>query len=125
MKELSHTDSRNIREVICAQLRALSMLDGDQALKRLTPERRTGTGQRFLQSISNVFPQLAQVWKAQFGDIRLHEGQYAQWVRITAHDRTTLEAVFLLARQEDGTWLIDRCVCRTPEQQSSVQQLAN
>ncbi len=124
MKELSHHDSRSIREVICAQLRALSMLDGDQALERLTPERRTGTGQRFLQSISNVFPQLAQVWKAQFGEIRQHEGQYAQIVRITAHDRSMLEAVFLVARQEDGSWLIDRCVCRTPPN-VAVAQLAN
>lgn len=118
MDELNPQDQQGIREVIRQQLRALSRQDGDGALARLTRSRRRGTGRHFLECITRVYPQLAQAWKTEFGDPAgiTDKGLIAQPVKVTAWDRTTLKAVYLLARQQDGSFLIDGCVCSgTPD----------
>lgn len=116
MTELNGIDQDSIRKVILEQLEALTSLDGERALQRLTRARRRGTGPHFLKSIANAYPQLAQVWRAEFGEVREVDGRIAQHVRVTAWDHSTLDAVYLVERQGDGTWLIDGCVCRPDEQ---------
>lgn len=115
MTELNYTEDRMIQKVIWEQLRALSSLDGDRALQRLTQARRSGGGPRFLRSIANAYPQLVRAWKAQFGELQAVDGAYAMPVRVTAWDQTTIEVIYLVERQRDGTWLIDGCVCRPEE----------
>lgn len=120
MTELNHTEDRQIQNVIREQLRDLSNLDGDRALLRLTRARRRGTGPHFLRSIANAYPQLARAWKVQFGELQEVDGRHAMPVRVTAWDHSTLEAIYLVERQRDGTWLIDGCVCKPPPEAKPV-----
>lgn len=115
MRKLTRADQQNIRQVIRDQLHALSQLDGERALRKLTLERRTGDGRRFLTSIANEFPQLTQAWTAEFGPTGTVDDVWAQPVRVTAWNRSHVDALFLLRQAQDGTWLIDGCVCRPPE----------
>jgi hypothetical protein len=122
MRYLNGDDQRQIRRVICEQLRDLSRLDGDRALGKMTPARRRGDGRAFLASITHVFPQLAQAWQAEFGDLGTVDGVPAQPVRVTAWNGSEIEAIYLLEQGQDGNWLIDRCVCRSS---SDVRALMN
>ncbi|MDQ3266879.1 MAG: DUF4864 domain-containing protein [Myxococcota bacterium] len=118
MVDLSLSDQTRICNVITDQLKALSRLDGDAAWSVLTPQKqRQGSGAEFLRSLALAFPQLVQAAKMQFGSVRPHDVGFAQHVRVYAHDQTHVDAVYLLRRQEDGSFLIEGCILRPHAQQ--------
>lgn len=111
MLTIHPAEQSGIQDVIREQLDAIARMDGERALAQMTPRRRRGSGSDFLTTISHAFPALARAWKAQFGAPGRYGKLLAQPVRVTAYDHSTLDAVFLVAQQSDGTWLIDGCVC--------------
>lgn len=126
MVDLSLSDENRIRDIIAQQLRSLSSLDGEAALKALTPEkRRQGTGAEFLRSLAHAYPQLVQVWRMEFGALRAHPRGFAQHVRVLAHDRSHLDAVYLVQRQEDGSFLIEGCMLRRRATAAEAAALPN
>ena len=110
--ELTHRDETQIRSIISEQLDALRTHDPERALACATPKRRRhGTPGHFMETIARTFPQLIHVERALFGEIRWVEDYAAQPVQVICSDGSSTQAVYLLAQQPDGTWLIDGCVC--------------
>jgi hypothetical protein len=124
--ELTQTDRASIRNVIRKQLGALREHDPVRALACATPHRRShGTPDHFMETIARTFPQLIHSERAEFGMLRPADDLTAQSVRVIASDGSVTHAVYLLKRQEDGTWLIDSCVCASPPGGSQAMQFPN
>ncbi len=108
-----------VRSVVWSQLDALRTHDAERALSFSTPERQGyGTPEHFLETIARTVPQLIQCRSAEFEHPQETEAGVVQPVRITSSDGSTLRALYLLAEQPDGSWLIDQCVCASPATQS-------
>jgi hypothetical protein len=120
--ELTKADRASIRNVIREQLDALREHDPVRALACTTPQRRShGSPDHFMETIARTFPQLIISERAEFGLIRPANDLTAQAVRVIAPDGSITHAVYLLKRQEDGSWLIDSCVCASPPGGAALQ----
>lgn len=111
MDRLERAASCRIREVIWGQLQALASLDGERALRLLTPARRAGSGATFLRTIAQTFPALTRARNAEFGPLGTRDGRYVQPVRVTTWDRRTVDATYVVEQRPDGSYLIEGCVC--------------
>jgi hypothetical protein len=124
--ELTYRDQNEIRSVIREQLDALRTHDPERALACATPKRRShGTPGHFMETIARTFPQLIHTQSAVFGQVRQVQDFAAQSVQVIASDGSTTSAVYILARQPDGSWLIDSCVCKKPEEGAGGLQYLN
>jgi hypothetical protein len=109
---VSDADRRAIWQVIDEQLGAFRKGQGEQAFSLASPGIRAmfGTADVFMEMVRSGYPFLYQPRRFSFGEVVALEGQLAQQMQLCGPHGETVHALFLMERQEDGSWRVNGCV---------------
>lgn len=111
MNDITTADAIAIREVVEAQLRALSNDDAPGAFELATPEKRMqiGSPDNFLRLIKEQYQPIYHYQSVIFSRAEVVEGSPIQIVRVADADGKVWVAVFWMQQEEDSSWKIDGC----------------
>ncbi|MEW6271559.1 MAG: DUF4864 domain-containing protein [Thermodesulfobacteriota bacterium] len=109
---LSHADRQAIRRVIEQQLSAFKRKDGATAFSFAAPaiQQLFGTPESFMLMVSQNYPPIYRPRSHTFGELELVAGEWTQRVTVVSEDGTAVDAFYLMARQDDGSWRILGCL---------------
>jgi hypothetical protein len=111
---LGKEDRAAIRRVIEAQIEALRRDDADEAFTYAAPAVRElfGTPERFFEMVKNIYAPLYRPRSVTFLELERIAGEHTQKVLVVGSDGAPRLAMYLMARQPDGSWKILGCVLR-------------
>jgi hypothetical protein len=114
---VSVADALAIRNVIERQLDAFGRDDGEGAFAYASPKIRSifSTADNFMQMVRTGYQPVYRPQSVTFLDIVEIRGQPTQRVLLVGPDGRSVIAHYFMARQPDGSWLIDGCVLSEPD----------
>ena len=115
--ELGKEDRAAIRRVIEAQIEALRRDDAAEAFEYAAPAVRQlfGTPERFFEMVKNTYAPLYKPRSFTFLELERIAGEHTQKVLVVGSDGAPRLALYLMARQPDGSWKILGCVLHPVE----------
>jgi len=115
---LSDGDRAAIRDVIGRQVEAFSRDDGDAAFGLASPgiQDMFGTPGTFMDMVRRAYQPVYRPRAFEFGDVVELNGQPTQKVRVVGPDGRRVNAFYAMTRLPDGTWRIDGCFLKAPDE---------
>jgi hypothetical protein len=115
---MSAADRKAIREVIQRQLDAFRRDDGDDAFGYASPEiqHMFGTSTIFMDMVRQGYQPVYRPRRFDFEEVVTLDGQPTQKVHVIGPDGRPVTAYYPMRRQPDGTWRIDGCYLKAPEE---------
>jgi hypothetical protein len=110
--EISPADRQAIRRVIDEQLSAFKRKDGATAFSYAAPaiQELFGSPESFMLMVSQNYPPIYRPKSHTFGELELVAGEWTQRVTVVSEDGIAVDAFYLMARQDDGSWRILGCI---------------
>ncbi|HEY2871395.1 MAG TPA: DUF4864 domain-containing protein [Reyranella sp.] len=117
-QELSDGDRAAIRDVIGRQVEAFRRDDGDAAFGLASPniQHMFGTSGTFMDMVRQGYQPVYRPRVFDFAEIVELNGQPAQKVHVVGPDGRPVDAFYPMTRLPDGTWRIDGCFLRAPDE---------
>jgi hypothetical protein len=117
-QELSDGDRAAIRDVIGRQVEAFRRDDGDAAFGLASPtiQGMFGTSEIFMDMVRQGYQPVYRPRVFDFAEIVELNGQPAQKVHVVGPDGRPVDAFYPMTRLPDGTWRIDGCFLRAPDE---------
>ena len=117
-QELSDGDRAAIRDVIGRQVEAFRRDDGDAAFGLASPniQQMFGTSGTFMDMVRQGYQPVYRPRAFDFAEIVELNGQPAQKVHVVGPDGRPVDAFYPMTRLPDGTWRIDGCFLRAPDE---------
>ena len=111
-------DRTAIQAVIDRQFQAFARDDADAAFALASPSIRTmfGSAEHFMTMVRQAYPAVHHHRSAEFEALIDYQGRPTQRVRLVGTDGRPVMALYMMARQPDGSWLIDGCVLTTVDE---------
>lgn len=108
-EEIAPGEALAIRTVIEAQLNAFGAEDGKKAFSFASPaiRRKFSTSSNFMQMVRQGYPMIYRPQAYDFLETRRRDGITAQAVQFFDHQGKGTIAIYIMERQDDGTWRID------------------
>ena len=108
---VSAADQAAIQGVIRGQLDAFGRDDAAGAYAFAAPGimRQFPSADVFLDMVRRAYPPVYRSRQAQFGELRLQDGELVQGVELVGPDGTPMLALYGMEREADGTWRIASC----------------
>jgi len=102
-------DRAAIRSVIEAQLGAFRRDDGDAAFSYASPTVRAKfrTAEIFMTMVRNGYRMVYRPREVEFREARIIDGKPMQEVLFVGPDNQPVIAVYIMERQDDGSWKIN------------------
>lgn len=118
---ISAADRQAIREVIQSQVDAFRRDDGEAAFGYASPEiqRQFGTAEIFMDMVRQGYQAVYRPRLFDFEEIVTLNGQPTQRVRVISPDGRPVIAFYPMRRLPDGSWRIDGCVLKAPEERQA------
>jgi hypothetical protein len=115
---LSADDKAAIRDVIQAQVEAFRRDDGESAFALASPgiQRLFGTAEIFMDMVRQGYQPVYRPRRFDFGEVVTLGGQPAQRVDVVGPDGRPVIAVYPMTRLPDGSWRIDGCFLKAPQE---------
>lgn len=115
---LSANDRAAIRDVIQAQVDAFRRDDGDAAFALASPgiQRMFGTAEVFMDMVRQGYQPVYRPRRFDFDGVVTLGGQPAQRVNVVGPDGRQVIAVYPMKRLPNGTWRIDGCFLKAPQE---------
>src|SRR3954468_25064985 len=115
---LSEPDRAQIRDVIGRQVEAFRRDDGESAFGLASPniQGMFGTSEIFMDVLGQGYQPVYRPRLFDFREIVDLHGQPAQKVHVVGPDGRPVTAIYPMARQPDGSWLIDGCFLQAPDE---------
>lgn len=115
---LSVGDRTAIREVIQAQVDAFRRDDGAAAFALASPgiQQMFGTPEIFMDMVRQGYQPVYRPRRFEFEGIVTLGSQPAQMVAVVGPDGRSVVAVYPMKRLPDGSWRIDGCFLRAPQE---------
>lgn len=115
--QVNGSDAAEINRIIAAQLAAFNADDGNEAFSYASPNIRAmfGSADVFMAMVQQGYPQVYRSQQAEFLEITVVAGRLVQPVLITDSSGGLTIADYIMEQQADGSWRIDGCVLRQPE----------
>ena len=109
---ISDADAAAIRAVIERQLAAFAEDDAETAFGLASPEIRQmfSTARNFMTMVQAEYAVVYRPASTMFADVRQADGRILQFVEMTDADGQMWHAIYHVARQDDGTWLVAGCI---------------
>lgn len=109
---VSDADATAIRAVIERQLAAFAEDDAETAFSLASPEIRQmfSTARNFMTMVQAEYAVVYRPASTMFADVRQADGRILQFVEMTDADGQMWHAIFHVARQDGGAWLIAGCI---------------
>ncbi len=117
-QSLSADDRAAIRDVIQAQVDAFRRDDGDAAFALASPgiQRMFGSARIFMDMVRQGYQPVYRPRRFDFGEVVTLQGQPAQKVDVVGPDGRPVIAVYPMTRLPDGSWRIDGCFLKAPQE---------
>lgn len=117
-QSLSADDREEIRKVIQAQVEAFRHDDGEAAFALASPgiQRLFGTPEIFMDMVRQGYQPVYRPRRFDFDEVVSLGGQPAQKVDVVGPDGQPVIAVYPMTRLPDGSWRIDGCFLKAPEE---------
>ncbi len=105
-----------IVDIIGAQLEAFQRDDAAAAFAFASPDIQAmfGTAENFIRMVAEAYTPVYRPRATTFLDLVEHKGRTTQRVLFTGPDGKQVVALYMMARQADGTWRIAGCVLIDP-----------
>jgi hypothetical protein len=115
---VSSSDRQVIRDIIQSQVDAFRRDDGEAAFGYASPEiqRMFGTAEVFMDMVRQGYQPVYRPRVFDFEEIVSLNGQPTQKVRVIGPDGRPVTAFYPMRRMPDGTWRIDGCYLKAPEE---------
>ena len=115
--QVSSTDAAAIRDVIRRQVEAFRLDDGDAAFGYASPDiqRLFGTAETFMDTVRQGYRPVYRPRVLEFREIVTLNGMVTQKVHVIGPDGRPVTAFYPMAQQPDGSWRIEGCTLRAPE----------
>jgi len=115
---LSDGDRAAIRDVIGRQVEAFRRDDGDAAFGLASPgiQQMFGTSGTFMDMVRQGYQPVYRPRAFDFAEIVELNGQPAQKVHVVGPDGRPVDAYYPMTQLPDGTWRIDGCFLRAPDE---------
>ncbi len=116
--ELTPADRSAIQETIEAQVDAFRRDDGDAAFGYASPAIRGlfGTSAVFMDMVRQGYQPVYRPRSFEFREIVVLNGEPTQKVDVIGPDGRSVTAFYPMAHLPDGSWRIDGCYLRAPDQ---------
>lgn len=110
--QLAAQDSNAIRSVIERQIEAFRHDDGEGAFAFAAPSIRTmfGSAEAFMEMVRKAYQPVYRPSDIEFGDLSVERGIIAQKVHLVGPDGKPRTALYVMERQQDGSWRIAGCM---------------
>lgn len=110
--QLDASDGTAIRSVIEKQIEAFRRDDGEGAFAFAAPSIRAmfGTAAAFMEMVRNSYRSVYRPANVEFEDLSESGGVVAQRVHVVGPDGKPRTALFIMERQQDGSWRIAGCM---------------
>jgi hypothetical protein len=118
---LSADDQTAIRDVIQSQVDAFRRDDGEAAFALASPtiRRMFGTAEVFMDMVRQGYQPVYRPRRFEFDAIVTIGEQPAQTVDVVGPDGRAVIAVYPMTRLPDGTWRIDGCFLKAPQERQA------
>ena|SRR5579871_5197474 len=115
---LSDGDRSAIRDVIGRQVEAFRRDDGDAAFGLASPsiQHMFGTSGIFMDMVRQGYQPVYRPRAFDFAEIVELNGQPTQKVHVIGPDGRPVDAFYPMTRLPDGTWRINGCFLRAPDE---------
>lgn len=115
---LSDADRAAIRDVIGRQVEAFRRDDGDAAFGLASPaiQGLFGNAEAFMDMVRQGYRPVYRPRSVEFGEIVALDGQPTQKVQVTGPDGRPVTAFYPMTRLPDGSWRIDGCYLKAPDE---------
>ena len=117
-RDLPAADRSAIRDVIRSQVDAFRRDDGEAAFGYASPSIRGlfGASDLFMDMVRQGYRPVYRPQTFDFAEIVTLDGQVTQKVHVIGPDGRPVTAYYPMMRLPDGTWRIDGCYLRAPEE---------
>lgn len=117
-QDLSATDRSAIRDVIRGQVEAFRRDDGGQAFGYASPmiQGMFGTPDIFMDMVRQGYQPVYRPRVFDFREIVELDGQPTQKIHVIGPDGRPVTAYYPMVRLPDGTWRINGCYLKAPEE---------
>lgn len=117
-QDLSASDRSTIRDVIQGQVEAFRRDDGGQAFGYASPmiQGMFGTAEIFMDMVRQGYQPVYRPRVFDFREIVELDGQPTQKVHVIGPDGRPVTAYYPMVRLPDGTWRINGCYLKAPEE---------
>jgi hypothetical protein len=117
-QDLSATDRQAIRSVIQSQVEAFQHDDGETAFGYASPAIREmfGNAGNFMDMVRQGYPMVYRPKVFDFAEIVMMNGAPTQKVHVVGPDGLPVDAFYPMTRLPDGSWRIDGCYLRQPDE---------
>ena len=116
-QDLSAADRSAIRDIIERQVEAFRQDDGGQAFGFASPDiqRMFGSPEIFMDMVRQGYRPVYRPRRFDFREIVTLDGQPTQKVDVVGPDGRPVVAYYPMVRLPDGTWRINGCYLKAPE----------
>jgi len=115
---VSAADREAIRSIIRSQVDAFRRDDGETAFGYASPMIREmfGTSDNFMDMVRQGYPMVYRPRVFDFAEIVMMNGAPTQKVHVVGPDGRPVDAFYPMTRLPDGSWRINGCYLREPEE---------
>jgi len=115
---LSPADRLAIRDAIRSQVDAFRRDDGEAAFGFASPtiQGMFGSSAMFMDMVRQGYQPVYRPRSFDFAEIVELNGQPTQKVRVIGPDGKAVDAFYPMERQPDGTWRVNGCYLRAPDE---------
>jgi hypothetical protein len=116
--DVSPADRQAIRTIIQSQVDAFLRDDGEAAFGYASPAIREmfGNASNFMDMVRRGYPMVYRPKAFDFDEIVTMNGEPTQKVHVVGPDGRPVDAFYPMTRLPDGSWRIDGCYLREPEE---------
>jgi len=117
LAQVSAADRTAIRDAIEGQVEAFRRDDGAAAFGYASPDiqRLFGTAETFMDTVRQGYRPVYRPRVLEFREIVTLNGMVTQKVHVIGPDGRPVTAFYPMAQQPDGSWRIEGCTLRAPE----------
>jgi hypothetical protein len=117
-QDVSAADRQAIRSIIQSQVDAFRRDDGEAAFGYASPAIRQmfGNAQTFMDMVRQGYPMVYRPRVFDFAEIVTLNGAPTQKVHVVGPDGRPVDAFYPMTQLLDGSWRIDGCYLREPDQ---------
>lgn len=110
--EITGPDARAIANLVKRQIKAFRADDAATAFALTSPAIQTTfrTAERFLEMVKKGYPAVYRPQSWELGNFVVTPSGLGQVITIIGPDETEVTALYLLERQNDGTWRTNGCL---------------
>jgi hypothetical protein len=116
--DVTAADRQEIRSTIQSQVDAFLRDDGEAAFGYASPAIREmfGNAVNFMDMVRHGYPMVYRPKVFDFAEIVTMNGEPTQKVHVVGPDGRPVDAFYPMTRLPDGSWRIDGCYLREPEE---------